>query len=607
MTRPDLLALTPDSLAALANRGLVKRATKELDAGTGPSVEVADDTVHGTFADGVVSSLPPGVPLDAAPCSCGAAGVCRHRIALVLAYQRAAEEPAAEVAPWSPGSVTDEELTKQFGQRAVQQARRTLRSGYPVAIRRPVTAELPTCTVRFLVPGDLGYVHTDATAARRDESIVLAVWAFREADTAGLTGDAKLDVGGGAAVTSDLSQLEDLLDQLLTDGAVHAGPVLDAAWRRLQRDLTAQHMHWPAAAIEDLLDQLDAYRKRSAEYRAERFAELLTELHARSRGTGPRSEVLGTDEPAETPLRRVRLTALGCRVNGRVNGTADTRTADVYFASGDMVLVHRDAPMRTATRTATANVVSESVSRSASRVLRLRSGRVGQTSVTPVGTSWHQLPEPLLVRDLAAYAETLDALPPRVVRARIAAELVRVVEVREVRHVGYDPAAQHLEAILADAAGTTATLSATYRGVCPQSLDALAEALSSSPTHISGTLRRVRGGIMIDPLAVLTSSGVVVPDLAAASPADLPYSVSTPDLVSSAVDDALTVLADAAHRGLRDSLPPRLRTRLAEVADDLDRAGLRGASGLVRAFTEKPAPASWLAAHLRVLVTAERR
>ncbi|MFC5104677.1 hypothetical protein [Kibdelosporangium philippinense] len=592
--RPDLLALTPDSLAALANRGLVKRAMKDLDAGTGPAVEVADGTVRGTFADGVVSSLPPGVTLDAAPCSCGATSVCRHRVALVLAYQR--DAPAAEDTQWSPGSVTDEELETRFGKRTMQQALRTLRAGYAATVRRPATVELPTCTVRFLVPGDLGYVHTDASANHRDESIVLAVWAFRGAE--GLTGDVKLDVGGGQVEASDLSQLHDLLAQLLTDGAVHAGPVLDAAWRRVQRDLTAQHLHWPAAAVEDLIDQLDAYRNRSARYRAERFAELITELHARSCGTGPRSEVLGTDEPAETPLRRVRLTALGCR--------AHEQTADVYFASGDMVLVHRDAPMRTATRTAVANVVSESVSRSASRVLRLRAGRVGKTSVTPVGTSWQQLPEPLLVRDLVACAESLGALPPRVVRARVAAELVRVVEIAKVHNIGYDPATQQLDAVVADAAGTTAMVSATYRGVRPQSLDALAKALGEEPTHISGTLRRVRGTIVIDPLAVLTPSGVVVPDLATAASAHLPSSTSTPDPISSAVDDAMTVLAEAAHRGLRD-VPPSLRARLTELADDLHRVGLRTPSDLVRTFVDSPRPARWLAAYLRLLVTAELR
>ena len=61
MTRTDLLALTPDTLAALANRGLVKRAAKDLDAGAGPDLEVTGDhTVHGRFPDGTETRLPPG-------------------------------------------------------------------------------------------------------------------------------------------------------------------------------------------------------------------------------------------------------------------------------------------------------------------------------------------------------------------------------------------------------------------------------------------------------------------------------------------------------------------------------------------------------------------
>ena len=44
MTREDLIALTPDVLAALSNRGLVKRATREVDAGERPVLtEDADE------------------------------------------------------------------------------------------------------------------------------------------------------------------------------------------------------------------------------------------------------------------------------------------------------------------------------------------------------------------------------------------------------------------------------------------------------------------------------------------------------------------------------------------------------------------------------------
>ncbi|NUS15554.1 MAG: hypothetical protein HOY69_29870, partial [Streptomyces sp.] len=135
MSRADLRALTPDTLAALANRGLVKRAEKDLAAGVGPEVGTSGDgAVRGLFPDGTRTELPPGAGLDAAACSCGAAGVCRHRIALVLAYQRTAEDapPGAEeaVTDWSPGEFGDEALTAALGRAALAAARRARERGY---------------------------------------------------------------------------------------------------------------------------------------------------------------------------------------------------------------------------------------------------------------------------------------------------------------------------------------------------------------------------------------------------------------------------------------------------------------------------------------------
>lgn len=113
VSRADLLALTPDTLSALANRGLVKRATKELDAGTAPSLTTEPDTtVRARFDDGITAVLPPGVGLDKGSCSCAAPGVCRHLVALVLAYQRDAGAGAdgapvpVPVTDWSPAPPT---------------------------------------------------------------------------------------------------------------------------------------------------------------------------------------------------------------------------------------------------------------------------------------------------------------------------------------------------------------------------------------------------------------------------------------------------------------------------------------------------------------------
>ncbi|MGW5348788.1 hypothetical protein ACWERJ_38880, partial [Streptomyces sp. NPDC004050] len=285
--RPDLLALTEDTLAALTNRGLVKRAAKELAAGAGAVVgAAADGSLTGRFPDGTEAVLPPGAAIDLGTCSCAATGTCRHLLGLILAYRQQAtpqsepepeptapaaaaggDTPAAPDAPtdaptgaaapagpgpaggpdgscppvrsrppgtadstepggtpvrdgaaageggptgggpdgipvWSPGSVTDEELTAALGARAVATARRTLARGYSARLTHPAPgapearAELATATVRFTVPGALGYAVTDARPEQRGPVVALAVWAFRAALAAD-PGDPPADVRAG--------------------------------------------------------------------------------------------------------------------------------------------------------------------------------------------------------------------------------------------------------------------------------------------------------------------------------------------------------------------------------------------------------------------------
>ncbi|KPC61094.1 hypothetical protein [Streptomyces chattanoogensis] len=667
MTRDDLLTLTPDALAALANRGLVKRAAKALDAGTVPAVETGEDgTVRGRFDDGVTTALPPDADLQEASCSCAASGVCRHRIGLVLAYQRQfgrqqTDEASGPFTPWSPGSVDDDALTALYGAPAVAAARRALTAGFPARLIRPTPAdpvaraELRSCTVRFLVPGEVRYAHTDAADAARHEMVVLAVWAFRAADERGLDADdVRLDVGGGPkgsiaapGTRPGLASVVGLADELLLDGAVHAGAVATAALRRAARELEKQGLRWPAAALNELVEQLDAYRDRTARHRPERLAELLTELHARHRaavngGDSPRSRVLGSDEPAETPLRRVHLTGLGCRIGGGDTG----RTAELFFAhpeSGTVLVLRKHwpvpedeerpptgaqlaarrlggIPLRTL---ATGQVVTESASRSASRVVRLAAGRVARTGVTPLGGSqdWRRLPASVTAPDLATLERQLSGLPPKLIRPRVEAELVRAVPVAEVHTIGYDPGDQRLDAVIADAAGTTALVTATYDGASPAALDCLAAALAGelgTPRYLSGLVHRSGGRITLRPLAVLTDDGPVLPDLAPgdgstdldAAPEDGqgPY-----DPVDDALHTALAACADAAHHGLRH-VPPGVRRRLGDAAAALSAVGLHTAAERVTALSKALAegdpdgmPTAWVEAQLRLLTTAELR
>ncbi|GJF33846.1 hypothetical protein KNE206_65460 [Kitasatospora sp. NE20-6] len=661
-TRADLLALDAETLAALANRGLVKRAAREVDAGNGPVPGLdPDGTLRGTCPDGSAVALPPGTGLDGGSCTCGAPGVCRHRIALVLAHQRAAtaatdspntpntpQEP--ETPTWAPGALDDEALTAAVGARAVAAARRTLERGYTARLHharpddpQPV-AELAACTVRFPVPGELGFAVTDAAQDRRGEMIALAVWAFRAAD-----GRPTVTLGGGsepapdtppvldAAQRAALDTALDLTRELLLDGAVHAGPVLTAAFHRVRDELTAQSLHWPAGLVTDLIGQLDAYTARAAGHRPEEAALLLAELHARHRaaahpGASP-SEVLGVREAAETPLRRVRLTALGCRVRS----TATARSAEVYLAhpaAGTVLVLRRswDVPADGRPPTghtlgarriaghrlealATGNVVSESAVRSAARELGLGRGRIAATTVSPVGTSWTDLPAPLLLTDLNARLRGPEGRPPRLIRPRIAAESVHVVELSAVEDVRYDAAEQRLEATVRDAAGNPATLAGTYDPACPGALDALAAALASGTvTHVSATVGRLAGRTVLDPVALLAGGTVVVPDLApgGGSGALAPAAAApSADPVADGLAEALAALADTTHRGLRHPDGPSL-ARLERTADRLGREGLATTAELLRALAHalrsgdpEAAVRGWADAAVRVAVAAE--
>ena len=659
--RADLLALTEDSLAALANRGLVKRAAKELAAGTGAGIATdADGAIRADFPDGVVVHLRAETPLAEATCSCAAAGLCRHRIGLVLAYQllhaASASKPVAEAesgteepsAPdqasaeaWTPGDIPDDALERAFGARSLDEARRSLRSGFQAVVHRPASTrkprvELPTCTVTFHIPGDPAYATTDAIELKRGEAVTLAVWAFRAADALGLGSEsAQVSVGGASATPGSstpasasgtaqtaLAHAVELVETLLLEGVSAAGPLLVGNLQRASRDLTAASLHWPAAIIDELIAQLDWYLQRSARYELSRVADLATELLGRARAAtapvrDPRqpsiAQILGSAEPARTELRRIRLIGLGCRISA----APQHRMAELYFAhphDGTVLVLRREwryeeaqeAPSGAQLRTrrvggaplhalAACNLVSEAASRSASRAVAFGAARLAKTTVSPVGEAWNQLPETVRIRDFAALAQRLSARDPRFLRPRVEAEDIYVLIVSAVEWVGYDPAAQCLEAVVRDQQGTAATVRAPYRAVCPPALDALGAALAAQETSplmlmVSGRVTVRAGELVVDPIAVWDGGKEqpVVLDLAVGDDAGaLPVAGRRvePESVATPLHDAVEMLAEQAHRGL-DRAGEASRAAVEHRAASLSRAGFGAAAALLAAYGE---------------------
>src|SRR5947208_15009714 len=135
MPRPDLLALSPDDLAVLTNRGTVKRAQRELESGEvrGELSESPDGEVSARWSDGVECRLPAGKVVGEGRCTCAATELCRHLVRTVLAYQRRAAGDAADRrdigAPteppglWDPGRIGDDALAAAFRTAALSKAR----------------------------------------------------------------------------------------------------------------------------------------------------------------------------------------------------------------------------------------------------------------------------------------------------------------------------------------------------------------------------------------------------------------------------------------------------------------------------------------------------
>ncbi|HET9955976.1 MAG TPA: hypothetical protein VFQ61_15820 [Polyangiaceae bacterium] len=648
MSREDLRVLTPDALAALANRGLVKRAQKELDAGLAPTLEeLPDGTVIGRFGD-VETRLPQRTGLSDAPCNCGAAGICRHKLIVVLAYARVAAASAdgkspdanspdtqaraperieakstdAETTSWSPGDFSDEELEHFLGARAWERARALFRKGYVAEVRRAMgpdhapTALLPTCSVRFLVPRDLNYAHSDS-GERAAEAVALAVWAFRAADVRDshakrLELEVRDALAENSTIADELSPALALAQELLLEGIIHSRNSMAGQFERVRQTLTAVRLIWPALILEDLEQELSAYHTRSARYSPASAAALISELHARARAVRrpnvlPAARILGTEVASETPLAHLRLSSLGARVRG----DASQRLAEVVLADPDTatLLVMRKeyeikagqraplpselgrkpfAPRTTLAAIATGQVVTASARRAANRLLVLGQGRVARTSVMPSNGDWSGLPEALRVRNTNQLAQELAERPPTLLRARVLADGVYVLEIAAVEGLSYAPGAQRLSARIVPHAGPSVRLVRSYDVAAPGALDELALALSAKtgpPRFVSGSVRHTASGLELEPIGIVTDR-FHVPDLAdpssdprlpipggvATGPNELANPISP---ITTALSLAANVLDDGVHHGLRRA-SPNFGGQLGERAAELRRTGLIG-------------------------------
>lgn len=610
--RADLLALDESKLASLANRGLVKRAQKDLEAGQAPELTLEGDTVVAKLGD-VVTKLPPATSLSDAPCSCGALKACRHRVLAVLAYQaRFGGEASSAASPAPPAALPDFDdaaLEAHTGPRTFERATRARNKGYVADVLRGDVpqVELSTCTVRFLVPNDLAYARCDCQLGQRCEHVVLAVWAMREARARQADADrVTIEIGERASSRIDaLDAALELVRELLLDGAEGSGQALGVRFARAVKPLEEAKLRWPITICEELEEVLVSYGSRAASYRPELVGSLATELFARARagrGSGeiPARAVLGMDEPAKTLLEHVRLVSLGVRLHrelGAEPGKARAR-ADVYLADPDTltVLVLRkswevgedELGSKLATRTilsgvslgtlARGQVVTRAAERAANRSVAIGTSRVARTAVTPSSGRW-DFGEPLGYERFEPLYQRLQERPPAFVRPRLLAERVHVLRIASVGERAYHAGDQVLRALVFDGEGVAIELAIEHSRAAPGALDTLANALDGkwgAPQLVSGEIQRDGARTWMRPIAVVVPDRVLALDLESSEPASLPSAAwsRSPDPFASALAEARDHLDAGAHHGLLHA-SDAWRSGLAKIETSLAGVGLR--------------------------------
>jgi hypothetical protein len=555
MPRADLLALTPDDLAAITNRGTVKRAERELEAG-GLTCELAEEAGSLTvrWSDGIVCTFPGGKTMHEAACTSGIAGISRHVVRSVLAYQKhcraktasdeaatAGDDQSSAAAPaspaWDPGAITDDALAGRFRQAALVKARQRFAQGVLVELVRgvkPLARFLDApCTLRFLVPGDLRYITADCDESLLATYVPMAVWAFRHLPPDQMAGLVALQQSELAVPTDLLADLDALLTELCISGIAGCGPTWPQRLTRLEEDLRTAGLVWPAELSADLFEQHAMYRAHDARFDPLEVVAVVGELLARARAIAqgtkevPQLLIRGSTHDRETEIAGGRMIGLGLGV--RLGRRVTTLSAFVQDAnSGGLAVVERsfadpaedsrESPKSYAELGGT--VLSRGVSLAAlsrSQLLlktgkRTPSGRLvlprtaASLTINPQTFAWEQLKPPAAVENFEQLAARLKTLPPSYLRPRRMTENLHVCPVQSVEEVRFNESQQRLEAVLRDARGGTAQLVHPFHSRGRAGFDSLLAALENygpSVRFVSGHMTGASAGLMIRPILVV--------------------------------------------------------------------------------------------------------
>jgi hypothetical protein len=645
--RADLLALTDDDLATLANVGLTKRARKDIESGEFVG-EIAEDEVGNVsvkWSDDVTCVLPNAKGLSEARCTCPAAGICRHILRSVMAYQfqeaplppimgglsSPSDSPiiGGEGGVWNPGAITDEQLQNAFPAGTMRQAQKLHAGGLVwelyLGARPTAYCHSLGIHVRFLVPNDPRYIHTDSKD--NETPAILAVWAFRALPEDKHSGI--VEPVSGPSIIGGQEGFD--WDELATAGLAHLPSTTVDRVKRAEADLRKTGSVWIADTLVDILDLREAYQAKDARFSsldlADWVGEYIVRTDASEANTGavPALFIRGSASDQPVDLSSSRFIGLGASAKEARNGSVTITLWLQDNASGRVATVVRhfsDTEKSYADLARSASIKNTPFSVLASGQLLVQGGKRAPSgaltltrsaiSVTQQAFAWEKLRAPVLKESFAEVAERLALLPPAPLRPRRVGEDLHVVPVLEVRWARFDTAEQAVLAEIVDTEGGSAVLYHPYTSRGAGGVDALLTALSppvnsGKPCFIAGGMRLRGSQIIITPTGLVTeyegNRQLILPALAESTQVQSNLSAahtSEHDPIDAALETLRQAVGDLLLTGT-ERFGAMEATQWRDLHTTLAGVGLMHLAELAEQIESNPRVLLTLAAHLRLI------
>jgi hypothetical protein len=613
--------LDDDALSALANRGLVRRARKDVEAMHPSAPREVDGTIELTVEQSTVRLTER--PIDSM-CSCPATGVCRHILAAWIHLATHAPAPAStETAGHELLAVSDDELRRWAGTALLRRAERELATGLTVELIDGSTfvARFPEWNVecRWLAGGGLAGMlcschSTDACVHR--VAAVLA-WQVQRGARELSTDEAMLESSAGAPRTRDEVRLAVIAaaEDTVIQGLSRLSPATVERLRTLATSAHGLDLPRLERAVRAWADELAAWLERSARASEELLLTRTATAYALAHALAhPTPALVGQHQSRYERVRELDLIGVGARAWYAASGyrgltayfwDTHSKTWCTWTDARPVTLATFDPAARFTAAGPWSGCESPAVA-STSRVRlraawRSRNGRISgrpSTAMTAVGSTRAD-DLPIRVRrwsDLSALLRTQFIAS---LGDRLPSEICVVLAPSSYERAVFDEIEQELRVPLVDDTGAVLPLVLPHSEENRRAIAEL-EALTLRPGMlVFGLLHLRRGDLSVTPVSIIDAESVLSLGFGASNSRSAGTSVPLLDDEADTDDDFeqadhLTDSSDAVGR-LTSSAWSELEAiatlgiaayrdwaRIRAIADSADSLGLNHASHALR-------------------------